>query len=393
VIKNHYDVIVVGGGPAGSMAAIEISKAGYSVCIFEKDRDIGMPVRCGEAIGYSGLNQFFKPKESWIASKLNGVKLIGPNGIDVDVDFKTETGYILNRRVFDYDLSKIAVEHGSEVFTKSYVKNLLRDGDYVRGVVVDYLGEEKKIYSKIVIGADGIESRVGRWAGINTLVKMKDMESCMQYSVSNIDIKQSQMIMYVGSNHAPGGYLWIFPKGKGSANIGIGISGKYSKNKSAKKYLDEFVNKEFPNISILTTVCGGVVCAKPQKKPIANGVMLIGDAAHQTNPMTGGGIASGMKGGQIAGQVAAEALSNNDYSIAAFEKYPKKMFKSFGNNHNRFYRIKETINQLADDDLNYIATQVSRVPVNKRSLSNIFKHAVYKKPSLIIDVLKVFAGV
>ena len=78
-MKNKYDVIIVGGGPAGSMAAIEISKAGYSVCVLEKDRDIGMPVRCGEAIGYTGLNQFFEPKKNWIASHFNGVRLIALN--------------------------------------------------------------------------------------------------------------------------------------------------------------------------------------------------------------------------------------------------------------------------------------------------------------------------
>ena len=393
MIKNHYDVIIVGGGPAGSMAAIEISKAGYSVCVLEKDRDIGMPVRCGEAIGYTGLHQFFEPRKNWIASTLNSVKLIAPNGTDVAIDFKTETGYILNRRVFDYDLSKIAVENGSEVYTKSYVKGLIQDDDFITGVIVDYLGEERQIHSKIVIGADGVESRVGRWANIKTLVRMKDMESCMQYSVSNINLKDNQMIMYVGSNYAPGGYLWIFPKDKHSANIGIGISGKYSKNKSAKKYLDDFVEKTFPDASILTTVCGGVICAKPQKEPVGNGVMLIGDAAHQTNPMTGGGIASGMKGGQISGQIAVEALLKNDFSKSFFNKYPKKMFKIFGNNHNRFYRIKETINHLTDDDLNYIADKVSNIPESKRSIRNIFKHAVYKKPTLVIDVLKVFAGV
>ena len=103
------------------------------------------------------------------------------------------------------------------------------------------LDKKIKIISKIVIGADGIESRVGRWGNIKTSVRMKDMESCLQYTVSNIDINQEQMVMYVGSNFAPGGYMWIFPKGEGSANIGIGISGKYSKKKSAKKYLDEFI--------------------------------------------------------------------------------------------------------------------------------------------------------
>ena len=392
-MKNNYDVIVVGGGPAGSMAAMEIATAGYSVCILEKDRDIGMPVRCGEAIGYTGLNQFFKPQKGWIASELNGIKLVAPNGIDIDVDFRNETGYILNRRIFDYDLSRIAVERGAEVYTKSYVHNVIKENNFIKGVFVNYLGKDIKIKSKLVIGADGIESRIGRWSGLNTMVRMKDMESCVQYSVANIEIDQAKMIMFIGQKYAPGGYLWIFPKGKGFANIGIGISGKFSKYKSAKKYLDEFIRKKYPGISILTTVCGGVSCAKPQREPIGNGVMLVGDAAHQINPMTGGGIASGMKGGQIAGKVAVESLQNNKFSKDFLKKYPKKMLRDFGKNHDRFYRIKEAINQLKDEDLDYIANQVSKVPDTKRSLSTIFKHAVYKKPSIIIDVIKVFAGV
>ncbi len=393
MIKDSYDVIVVGGGPAGSMAAIEISKSGYSVCILEKDRDIGMPVRCGEAIGYTGLNQFYKPKKSWVAAELNGIDLISPNGIDVQVDFKSETGYILNRRIFDYDLSNIAVENGSEVYTKSYVENLIIKDGYVTGVIVNNLNKKIKVRANIVIGADGIGSRIGRLAGIKTKVRMKDMESCIQYSVSNININQQKMRMYVGNKYAPGGYLWIFPKGDGKANIGLGISGKYSKNKSAKKYLDEFITNHFPEVSILTTVCGGVPCPKPMINPINNGIILVGDAAHQINPMTGGGIASGMCGGKIGGEIAVKALRANDFSKSFLKKYPKNVFKRFGNNHNRFYRIKEAVNQLSDDDLNYIANKSSKIDKDKLTLSHIFKYAVYKKPSILVDVLKVFAGI
>jgi len=393
MIKDNYDVIIVGGGPAGSMSAIEIAKAGYSVCILEKDREIGTPVRCGEAIGHTGLNQFFKPEKKWIASEIDGVNLIAPNEICVEVDFKSETGYILNRKIFDYDLSRIAVENGADVFTKSYVTDLIICDDYVSGVVVNYMGDDINIKSKLVIGADGLESRVGRIAGIKTSVRMKDMESCLQYSVANIDVESNRMTMFIGEEYAPGGYLWIFPKGNNCANIGIGISGKFSKHKSAKKYLDEFIKRKFPNVSILTIVSGGVPCSKPIREPIANGIMLVGDAAHQINPMTGGGIASGMRGGQIAGETAVKALGFNDFSKEYLNSYSKKMFKVFGKNHDRFYRIKETVNQLTDDDLNYIANQVSKIPENKRTITSIFKHAVYKKPSIIFDVLKVFAGI
>ena len=100
-IKPSYDVVVVGGGPAGSMAAWEAAKKGASVCILEKDRDIGYPVRCGEAAAEAGLKKFVDVKDSWIAQKIMGAQLVSPSGNLVDVAFSSETGYILNRRIFD----------------------------------------------------------------------------------------------------------------------------------------------------------------------------------------------------------------------------------------------------------------------------------------------------
>ena len=392
-MKNNYDIIVVGGGPSGSMAAWEAAKGGASVCILEKDRDIGYPVRCGEAAGESGLRKFVEIKDAWIAQRITGAKLGSPSGKLVDVDFAKETGFILNRRVFDYDLSRFAAEAGAEVYTKSYVKDLIIEEGKICGVILDYLGEEKYIKSKITIGADGLTSRVGRWAGIRTQVKMKDMESAVQYSVSNIDVEPNKMIMYVGKNHAPGGYLWVFPKGDRFANIGIGISGKHSKYKSAKKYLEEFINREYPSAAIHTTMCGGVPCGKPMRNPVKDGLMLVGDAAHQINPMTGGGIVSGMTAGWIAGQVGAESIKANDCSLDYLNKYSDRMWKNFGKNYERFYRIKEAVHKLTDNDLDTIADKVLSIPHNRRTLSSVFKAAVFKKPSLIVDVLKVFAGV
>ena len=392
-MKSNYDVVVVGGGPAGSMAAWEAAKGGASVCMLEKDRDIGYPVRCGEAASDLGLRQFVEPKESWIAETISGVVIVSPNGSKVNVKFANETGYILNRRIFDYDLSRYAANAGAEVYTKAYVKELLKTGDTVSGVVVDHLGEEEKIDAKIVIGADGLTSRIGRWAGIKTQIRMKDMESCVQYSVSNVDIDSNNMIMYVGENFAPGGYLWVFPKGDRFANIGIGISGKHSKHKSAKAYLDDYMAREFPNAAILTTMCGGVPCSKPIRRPIKNGIMLVGDAAHQVNPMTGGGIVSGMKGGWLAGQVAAKAIIKGDYSEKTLEEYPNKLRKDFGKNHERFYKIKEATAALTMEELDSIAKNVLRIPHDKRTLASVFKAAVFKKPSLIIDVFKVLSGV
>ena len=320
------------------------------------------------------------------------MKLVSPNKTCVDINFNNETGYILNRRIFDYDLSRIAVSYGAEVYTKAYVKNLVIKDEFVSGVEVEILNKSQIISSKIIIGADGIDSRVGRWAGLKTNVRMKDMESCVQYSVSNINVNQNQMTMYVGSKYAPGGYLWIFPKGNNFANIGIGISGKFSKDKSAKTYLDDFIKDNFPGVSILTTVCGGVPCASPLKNPVANGLIVVGDAAHQVNPVSGGGITPAMKGGMFGGLVSAESVKNNNTSEEFLNKYTDLVQKDFGNRHNKLYKIKEAMSQLSDKDLNTIADKIASIPQKDRSLAKVFTTAMMKKPSLILDALKIFAG-
>lgn len=390
-MKNNYDVVVVGGGPGGSMSALYAAKNGMNVCMLEKTRDIGYPVRCGEALGEQAVKQFFEPRESWISARIKRCRLISPSGVKVNIPFKKEQGYVLNRRVFDYDLSLMAASEGAEIYTKCYVK-FVEKTDNGYKISIEHLGELKELTSRIVIGADGIDSRVGKWAGINTMVKMKDMESCVQYSVGNIDVDVNRMDMYIGHSVAPGGYLWVFPKGDGFANIGIGVSGKYSKEKSAKRYIDEFIEKVYPSATIHTTMCGGVPCAKPLKEPISDGLMLVGDAAHFVNPMTGGGIAAAMKSGMFAGQVASESIKNNDTSKIFLNKYLKLCTKDFTNRHNKIYAVKETIQKLSDEELDSIATRVNKISPEKISLAKVFTAAIIKKPSLIVDVMRMFAG-
>ena len=391
-MKNNYDIVVVGGGPGGSMAALHSAKGGANVCLLEKTRDIGYPVRCGEAMGEWAIKQFFDPKPTWIAADIKRSRIVAPNGIPIDIPFNKEQAYVLNRRVFDYDLSLMASKEGANVFTKCYVKSIDRNDENGYDVHLDYLGEHKSIKTKLIIGADGIESRIGRWAGIKTQINMRDMESCIQYSVGNIEVDSNRIDMYVGDNWAPGGYLWVFPKGDGTANIGLGIGSKFNRKKSAKKYLDEFIENKYPNATIHTTMCGGVPCSKPMTHPISDNVMLVGDAAHFINPITGGGIAAAMKSGMFAGQVASEAIIANDYSQNFLKKYVSLCQKDFTKRHEKIYKVKETITKLTDDEMNQMALKINKLPPHKITLSRVFTTAIMKKPSLIIDVMKMFAG-
>jgi len=389
-MRDKYDIIVVGGGPAGSTAGRYAASNGAKVLLLEKDREIGVPVRCAEGVGDEGLSSLVEIQPRWISQKITGVYLYAPSGERVRAA-TGQFGFILNRKVFDYDLAEMAAQSGVEIRTKAYVCGILRENGAIRGVQVRHLGKQQTVHTDLVIGADGVESRVGRWAGLATHTRMHDMESCAQVTAANINVENDHCHFFFGRGLAPGGYVWIFPKGDGIANVGLGISGEYAKQKSAVEFLNEFLSQRFPKAAVLTMVAGGVPCAATLKKIVTDGLMLVGDAAHQANPISGGGIVSGMIAGKLAGQVAAQAIEDGNVSEKKLSPYVRLWNKAEGNNHRRMYRVKEAVNKMSDQDLNRTAEVLLQVPIEKRTVVGIFKAGLVKHPGLIFDVIKVFS--
>lgn len=194
---------------------------------------------------------------------------------------------------------------------------------------------------------------------------------------------------------APGGYVWVFPKGSHSANVGLGISGVFAKDgQAAHRYLDEFMQRKYPGAAVLTTVVGGVPVAKTLKQMTADGLILVGDAAHTVNPMTGGGIISGMHSGLLAAETAVDVIKRGKPVIRKnLAAYEQAWHKAGGKAHEQLYRIKEVVYKFTDKDLNRIAEGVMKIPETERTLLKLFSVAVKKKPGLLIDVARLFAGV
>ncbi len=389
-MKNRYDIVVIGAGPAGAMAAHAAAQTGARVLLLEKDRQAGIPVRCAEGVGEESFRSVFpQAPESWICRRITKAIIHAPSGAELQIASR-HTGLLLDRKRFDFDLAHRAVQAGAELFVKANVHGMHIDKAGGAQVQVQWLDREVTVWAKVVIGADGVESRVGRWAGLKTVTPLRDLDACAQVLAGPLDLPMDTCHFYFSEKVTPGGYAWIFPKGDGLANIGLGVSGDRCAHARPYVQLQAFLHQHFPGIRQLSCTCGAVPCCAPMKRIVSDRLLLAGDAAHQVNPLTGGGIVNALIAGRLAGEIAGQAVQENDCSAVRLREYEKTWHQTEGARLARAFRLKQAMFSLNDDRLNLLADTVLNLPFEKRTIINIFKHALLKKPSLIWDAVKVF---
>ncbi len=308
-----FDIIVIGAGPAGSSAALTAAKEGLSVVLFEEHAQIGIPLQCAEGLSRSTIKGYLDIKPEWTAVSLKGSIIRGPTGEEFKIEYPN-VGWILNRKIFDNELARAALSNGALLKTNAKVIKIENSVVYA-----NENGRIKQYRSRFIIGADGISSNVGLWLGIDTRLGLNEIEVCAEYLIENIKIESNYTYLIFDNKIAPGGYAWIFPKSKTSANIGLGISPLLTRKK-AKQFLDEWIKKDFPDGTIKEKIFGGVP-AKILKKFSGENFFLVGDAARFTDPLSGAGIANGIKSGIIAGRNAVLRLKNKkDFFEKEIEK-------------------------------------------------------------------------
>jgi digeranylgeranylglycerophospholipid reductase len=390
-VRDNYDVVVVGAGPAGSMAARTIAQAGHSVLLVEKRQEIGAPVRCAEGVSRAWLEKIVPIDPKWICAQIRGYRFHAPDGTALTIE-PDDTGYILERKIFDRDLANMAALAGSHVLAKTAARDVLCDEQgAISGVQLDVPPYNAvPVRSKIVIGADGVESQVGRWAGLDTVPRLRDMCSAVQYLMAGLEIDQGVCDFYFGTQVAPGGYLWIFPKGNGMANVGIGIAGNHVDKSTVQAFLDQFIETNFPSGSILSVISGGVPLGGTLKHIVKDGLMLVGDAAHQAFPHTGGGIETALEAGRLAGEVAVAALQAGDTSARFLDRYPAEWQHQFGKEMSQSYRIKELLQAFDDNGWNRSAALLSQLDTKSLTAKELMLAIFKEDPGLLLELRHLF---
>lgn len=345
-----YDVIVIGAGPAGLMAARRTAEKGAHVLVLEKDGKLGLKP-CAEGsdasiFGIAGISF----DNSLVSNAITSASVFPPDegkGIKIFGNYK---GYIINKSTFLGAMACKAVEAGASLQLQSEVEKI----DVAKNTLYyKRKGEHKEAAFDYIVGADGTDSIVSRTYGFDN--GDYSVLSAMQYTMVNCRIPERDMIrIYLGNKVAPSGYLWIFPKNEYLTHVGLGAS------TNAKLYLDKFIEShtDFFGSASIVAEGGGLIPVGGQTKEIVKGnAILCGDSAGQVIPITGEGIRPALAAGSMAGEAIIQAMSADD--LAKLQNYPAEFNKHWGSMISGSLKFSRIIRKLSDNDLSNLAGSIT----------------------------------
>ncbi len=330
--EYRCDILVIGAGPAGACAARAAAESGANVLLIERKKVIGEPVRCAEFIPKLLLGELDCNK-NFIVQPVKSMKSILPDNQIIETP---APGLMINRNIFDQALTQNAKEAGANIWTET--RALANDDGCV---IAEKNREHIRIKPDIIIGADGPQTRVGRWIGsVN-----KNLIPAVQTRVALTETTESTEVYF--DKRYIGGYAWLFPKGD-TANVGLGIK-RGSNPVNIRGSLNYFLQKLKEQDRITGDVKGyaaGWIPAESPRKIVKDNIMLAGDAAGHTHPITGAGVAQAVIGGKMAGKWAAEAIKKGDLGL--LKKYEEEWMDIYCESQQRAAQRR----QLMENDWN-----------------------------------------
>lgn len=359
-MKTRADVVVVGGGPAGSFAALAAAKLGVDVIICEEHKEVGLPSHCPGHISIKGLNKLgLQVPKNIIENRITGAVFYSPSGNEFRVTLPSPVTYVINRPMFDKHLAQVAEEAGAKLLLGTRVEKLLTDKSSVHGVS---LKNGQRLDSKIVVDAEGCASTLLKQIGLRTFDKSL-VANAVNAQVDHISgLEEDTVEVYLGQKYAPGLYAWIIPKRDGSAKIGLA-----TRMGNPREYLKHFLNAhpvvckklKFDDVKNLSYHL--IPLAGPIPKTYYNGLLIVGDAASHVKPTTGGGVIMGLTCARIAGETAAQATQHNNLSEDFLSHYQERWRQAIGFDIAVMRRIRLILNRVPDKKLDKMISLCSQL--------------------------------
>jgi len=377
---KQYDAAVIGGGPIGGYVAKEIANQGYKTAIFEEHKTIGEPLKCAGLVTSRVFDILSFPKKLVLQNTIKGAHIHSPSGDTLTLGGDKAHALVINRQRFDNEIIKKAEDKGAELFLKNKLTSAKRKEDSIELKT----SKNIEIKCKLLIGADGTYSKTRETFN---LPQPEEILNGIGMEITNTTLDPDFVEIYVGQSIAPGFFAWIIPTNKNGTEARIGLCTSQNSDHPPAYYLNSFLkNKKtssyLKNIKI-NKKTGGAIPLGPLKKTYLSNILLVGDAAAQVKPTSGGGIYPGLLCAQHCAHTAIEALDKNDLSSKSLIKYHRSWLTTIGKELKTGMKLRRIFKNLNDKQID----KYVKIFQNPEITETISKHGDIDYPSKLIKPL------
>jgi len=379
-MNKSYDAAVIGGGPIGGQVAKKIAEKGFNVAIFEEHKTIGEPLKCAGLVSSRVFDFCSFSKEKIIQNQIKGAHIHSPSGDILTIGGDKVHAYVIDRTKFDHKIIKSAEEKGAELYLENKVLSTQKHNNYIELTTA----QKHDIQCKILIGADGPHSKIRDRFSLPT---PKEILKGIGVEVINISLDPDYVEIFVGKHIAPGFFSWVIPTNKegSEARIGLCISPEI---KEPPRYFLENILKNKHNLKLFNEIkiikkTGGAIPLGSLKRTYDDNLLLVGDAAAQVKPTSGGGIYTGLLCANQCSTVASEALEIDNFSSTFLSKYHKLWSSEIGRELFLGMKFRKIFKKLNDEQINKYVKKFQ----NQKIIDTISNHGDIDYPSKLVKPL------
>ncbi len=377
---EKYDVGIVGGGPIGGYIAGKIAEKKFKVAIFEKNKEIGKSLNCAGLVTPRIFDFLNIKKEKIIQNQMIGANIHSPSDNILTIGEDKVHALVIDRCIFDKEIINKSKDNGADLFVNNNVLSVQKTANDIELKT----SQEKDFKCKLLIGADGPFSKIrDRFAFPEPLEFLRGIGA----EIINTELDSNFVEIFVGNNIAPGFFAWIIPTNKAGteARIGLCVSGDetYSPKYYFKKFLKQKNTLKFLDNSKIIKHIGGIIPLGALKKTFQSNIMIVGDAAAQVKPTSGGGIYTGLLCARHCANIAIDSLEKKDFSSNMLKKYHKLWTSEIGHELNWGFKLRRIFKNLTDKQLDKYIVKFN----NPEIVKIISKYGDIDYPSKLIKPL------